>query len=220
MSEHPDLHALLRAELANDEVLAAGDHLDGCAACRADLAELATAHALLARSGRTLGAVAPAAALAPLPPVRRRRGPALLVAAAAAVLLGAAGTTYAVLAGDDDAPRAPVAATDLDPVEGSARGRVEMAGAEAGTRMTITTEDLPPAGSGRFYEAWLLDPATNKMLPLGTLGPRGTASFEIDDALLAGYSAIDVSLEDDDGDPEHSVTSVLRATYDPGVVGS
>jgi len=31
--------------------------------------------------------------------------------------------------------------------------------------------------------------------------------------LVASYSAIDVSLEADDGNPGHSVTSVLRATY-------
>ena len=68
----------------------------------------------------------------------------------------------------------------------------------------------PPPGHPR---AWLLDPTTNKMLPLGQVGPSGTASFEVSDHLLAAYSAVDVSLEEDDGDPQHSPTSVLRATY-------
>jgi anti-sigma-K factor RskA len=79
--------------------------------------------------------------------------------------------------------------------------------------MTINTHDLPATHDGQFYYAWLLDPTTNKMLPLGQVGPSGTASFEVSDHLLAAYSAVDVSLEDDDGDPQHSPTSVLRATY-------
>ena len=52
------------------------------------------------------------------------------------------------------------------------------------------------------------------MLPLGAIGPSGRASFEVDDRLLGRYSAVDVSLEADDGNPQHSVTSVLRASYD------
>ena len=57
-----------------------------------------------------------------------------------------------------------------------------------------------------------------KMLPLGQVTPGRVATFEIPESLVAAYSAIDVSLEADDGDPGHSVTSVLRATYgeDPG----
>ena len=64
------------------------------------------------------------------------------------------------------------------------------------TSMTISTHDLPAAHDGQFYYAWLLDPTTNKMLPLGQVGPSGTASFEVSDRLLAAYSAIDVSLEE------------------------
>jgi len=91
-----------------------------------------------------------------------------------------------------------------------------MTGTGTATRMVIETHDLPAPGPGQFYYAWLLDPATNKMLPLGqvgTGGPSSTVSFELADGLLDAYSAVDVSLEDDDADPEHSATSVLRATY-------
>ena len=44
---------------------------------------------------------------------------------------------------------------------------------------------------------------------------RNGATFDLDDALVTSYSAVDVSLETDDGDPAHSVTSVLRGTYEP-----
>ncbi len=83
------------------------------------------------------------------------------------------------------------------------------------TRMTVVVHDLPPAASGEFYYAWLLDPATNKMLALGLVDAEHGATFDVDDALVAAYSSVDVSLEDDDGDPGHSVTSVLRGSYEP-----
>ena len=147
--------------------------------------------------------------------------PTLLVAATAVVAgvaAGVAGASLADRSSGEDAPATPAyASVSLDAVEGSADGEVRMV-AEDGrhTRMTIEAPSLPGAGRGHFYYAWLLDPDTDKMLPLGQVGPGGTATFELDDALLDAYSAIDVSLEDDDGDPGHSVTSVLRGSYAQG----
>ena len=59
----------------------------------------------------------------------------------------------------------------------------------------------------------VLDPATQKMLPLGVVGPSGTASFTLPASLLGRYGTVDVSLEKDDGDPGHSVRSVLQGSY-------
>ena len=197
-ASHADLTGLLRAELGTDEVSAAGEHLRGCPVCRDDLAETAVGHALLARSARTLGPDA-AAATGPTPSA------ALVVAAS----VGAG--AQAVLTRDQSPP--PQRSAPLQAVAGAGGGTVSMLEASGRTSMTISTHDLPAAHDGQFYYAWLLDPTTNKMLPLGQVGPSGTASFEVSDHLLAAYSAVDVSLEDDDGDPQHSPTSVLRATY-------
>ncbi len=107
MTTHPDLLALLRGELSNPLVVEAGDHLDDCPDCRRELAELATANAMLLRSARTLEA--PVAdrggvpALPPLPPFRRRRRRALGLAAAAAAVVLVTGTAVAVTRGDDSA---------------------------------------------------------------------------------------------------------------------
>jgi hypothetical protein len=113
-------------------------------------------------------------------------------------------------------PPSVLAAAPLAPVGDEnprVSGEVEMYDAEVGhTRMRIRTAELPAAGAGHFYYAWLLDPATQKMLPLGQVGPDG-GSFDVADSALASYSAVDISLEDDDGDPAHSVTSVLRGRY-------
>ncbi len=235
---HPDLLSLLRGELSNAEVLAAADHLDGCDPCRAELADTATGHALLASSARVLGPVAPSAAPAPtpvtLPPApdlgswrRRQRRGRLLMGVAAAVLAGIV-WTGGYLSGDADtgrpvaepapsvAPEPPsgvVRTVTLAPVEGSGSGTVSMTDTGTAAVMRIVTADLRPLRTGRFYYAWLLDPVTGKMLPLGQVGPDGTASFEVSPTLLTSYSAIDVSLESDDGDPGHSPHSVLRAVY-------
>jgi hypothetical protein len=235
---HPDLFALLRAELDNAAATAAGAHLDGCGACRQELADLSVGHALLSRAVRTVAeptgttpalpamaamAAVPATPAMPAasPPRRhRRRGRALLVAAAVlgGIGVGAAGTAALVDRGPSTSPTpAAYAAAPLDPVAGSGAGEVEMVATDARhTEMTIRTHDLPSPGAGRFYYAWLLDPTTDKMLPLGQVEAGSTASFAVADALLDAYSAVDVSLEADDGDPAHSPTSVLRGTYAPG----
>ena len=51
------------------------------------------------------------------------------------------------------------------------------------------------------------------MLPVGQVGPEGSVSFRLPVSLLGRYSAIDVSLETDDGDPGHSLTSVQHGEY-------
>lgn len=79
--------------------------------------------------------------------------------------------------------------------------------------MTISTKGLPDAGSGRFYYAWLLDPQTQKMLPLGVVSSRNAMHFEVPTGLVERYHAVDISLQADNGNPGHSATSVLRALY-------
>ena len=230
---HPDLTAVLRGDLPNDELLDAGRHLEGCVGCRDALLDAAVSHGLLTRASRALGragapdgpteghadAVPPAASAMPLPPLRmpparrRRRAPAL-VAAAAAVVLGGGAVWWWAGSGDPEPPPAGRTVA-LQPVEGAGTGAVRLAEAQGRTVVTISTEGLPDLGPREFYYAWLLDPATQKMLPLGQVGSGRPATFELDDALVTSYSAIDVSLEADDGDPGHSPTSLLRGDYDP-----
>jgi Anti-sigma-K factor rskA, C-terminal/Putative zinc-finger len=224
MNDHPDLMALLRGDLSNAEVTQVADHLDRCEECRQDLAETAVGHALLTRTTRTLRRSAPLE-LPDVPPLypstssRRRRArlrPLALVAAAVALVVGTAVVTQ--WAERPTTPPTTVATAertaDLEPVDGTGSGRVLMAeDSHEGVQMTVETRGLPKTGHGQFYEAWLFDPKTQKMLALGVVGPAGKASFEVPDSLVGRYQVVDVSLERDDGNPGHSVTSVLRATY-------
>ena len=230
--EHPDLTALLRGELTNAEALAAADHARGCERCRAELVDDALGHGLLSAARRALAGsdrpVVPVAVPTGLPPELKRelgrhrhtRALRASVAAVALVAVGAGvgiGALQVVRGEESDQPLAAQRTATLEPVEGSATGTVSMGTQHAITRMRLATKSLPSAPRGDFYYAWLFDPRTNKMLPLGQVTPGRVATFEIPESLVAAYSAIDVSLEADDGDPAHSVTSVLRATYaDPG----
>jgi hypothetical protein len=67
--------------------------------------------------------------------------------------------------------------------------------------MTITISGLPPAGRGHFYEAWLLQPASGKMLPVGVLlTPGSPVSYRLPATLTLGYSDVDISRQADDGE--------------------
>jgi hypothetical protein len=216
MSGHLDLFGLLRGELDNAGTIAAGAHLESCATCQEELVDAVVGHALLARASGTLGPDRQPA-LPPPSPARppRRRGALIAVAAAIALALGVTGTAW--WRSDDSPGPDPGIEAALTPLSVTVpgEGSVRMVEHDGRTRMTLTVRDLPRAESGEFYYAWLLDPASNKMLALGLVDPGGGATFEVDDRLVAAYSAVDVSLEADDGDPAHSVTSVLRGTYEP-----
>ena len=166
----------------------------------------------------------PADALPPLRvPHRRRAIPRLAAGIAAGVLVVTGlGVGSFVLTSHDKPPVAavrtppPVAAgrsVVLEPVTGDAAGRVSMQTPGAQTEMTISTKGLPDAGGGRFYYAWLLDPQTQKMLPLGVVSSHNAMHFEVPTGLVKRYHAVDISLQADNGNPGHSATSVLRALY-------
>ena len=65
-----------------------------------------------------------------------------------------------------------------------------------------------------FYEVWLADKATKKMLSVGVLDATDHGTFDIPDGLdLTEYRVVDVSLESFDGNPLHSAVSVVRGTF-------
>lgn len=227
-----NLPAMLRGELDRAVLADTVGHLHDCPRCQQDLVAMAAANGAVLAARRTLLVGHPAAGSGevPLPadlpayrpPRSRRTGRVLapvlsgLAAACLAVL-----ATVAVMRSATDQPAGPVQRAQLSavapggPASGPPRsGSVTMrAAAQAGTVMTIQTSGLPSASSGRFYYAWLFNPETNKMLALGVVGPDGTATFKVDTTLLSRYQAVDVSLQDDNGNPAHSSVSVLRGQY-------
>jgi hypothetical protein len=77
-------------------------------------------------------------------------------------------------------------------------------------RAMLTVDGLAPNGDD-FYEVWLL--GDRGLVSLGSfrVGADGSAAVDLQLPVdPARYGSFDVSLEPDDGDPEHSSDSVLR----------
>ncbi len=143
---------------------------------------------------------------------RRRRLVVVLASAAAVIALGVLGAV-GVLTHDHPSTQPVVAQGSLQPLQAprAATGSVTVLAQGTTRHMIVRTRDLAGLSSQKFYEVWLLDPATQKMLAVGVLPPSGNGDYEVTAGLMAGYSAVDVSLQSDDGNPAHSQTSVLRA---------
>lgn len=229
-----ELPGLLLGELGRDDTLRVAGHLRACPGCRADLIDAAVAVGSLASATRTLAGTAlpsgPQNEAEPddqdrsLPPLRvpgshrnQRLGrlAAAIGAVAAAVALFAAGTTVGHHGGrGSNPPAGALVSAPLRPLNApdAAGGQVTVGRSGSQVIVDIHTSGLPSPGPDRFYEAWLLDPATNKMMAMGVLPPAGSSTFEVAGQLVHGYSAVDISLQANNGDPAHSNTSVLRAT--------
>lgn len=232
MTEHVDeeLLPLLTGELDRATTVAVAGHLRTCESCRDHLVSSAVVHGSLTSIARAeaevrtpapdLPQAVPTAPDVPeiQPPLnfsaaRSRRRYRVVGVAAAVVALGLAAVGWGVSQHSPVTPVAPVSAVaSLQHMDApvSASGSVIVHSMGTTQLMRITTGGLGLAPSNHFYEVWLLRPATNKMLPVGILPPSGTGSFELSTSLMAQYSAIDVSLQVNNGIAAHSSQSVLR----------
>jgi hypothetical protein len=78
------------------------------------------------------------------------------------------------------------------PAAPSATGRVTV---RSDGDVTVTTT-LKPAGTGRYYEVWLIDPGDPKELPLGILPASGTGRFTFPVGLWGrGFAGVAISLQ-------------------------
>jgi hypothetical protein len=232
-SEHEaildDLPALLTGELTPAREREVADHLDGCDACRRELAVVARASAWLQDAARLNVApeMLPDGSAEPvtLPPLKlprhswipgQRAGRTgasrtrVLAAAASVVLLVAAVLGGVALGRASDEPADSTVV--LSPVPGGVPvvGVVGQARMSADGGMNLKVNGLPTPQGRDYYEVWLFDPPSGRMLAVGVLPPDGKGSYTLPASADRGYSAVEISLEPDDGDPEHSKLSVLR----------
>jgi len=142
---------------------------------------------------------------------RRHVGRLVGVAAAALVVIAA---SIGIISSASRPPAANVAVASLHHLDAPASvvGEVSVHATAVELEMLVSTQGLPAAPADHFYEVWLLAPQTNKMLPLGVLSVTGTSTFHISRPLMNQFSAVDISLQDNNGSPQHSTISVLRGT--------
>lgn len=132
---------------------------------------------------------------------------AIITAVAAAILLVGVPLALA-FGGDSPDQRADLVA--LDGFDGD--GIAELSG-----RTLAVDLDGLDAPAGSFYELWLLDLEGDELEALRSLGRvEADGSFTVpDDVDLTEFSVVDVSIELDDGNPDHSGDSVLRGGLEP-----
>jgi anti-sigma-K factor RskA len=239
---HLDPDRLADRALGNDDPLTAAEekHLDGCAECRDELAQLSRiaelsrrpeelaqvpADAIWRSIQSQLASPAPAPArtevaaeAAPSPPplsepprrTPRRRSWLLAAVAAVVGLIIGVGVTTVAI-------RDRVEVTSsiaLEALPGQAgHGRAELVRDQGRPELRVQID--APLTPDRYREVWLINTDGQRMYPLGVLPNDGRASYPLPPALaeqLQGFTIVDVSIEPYDGNPAHSRESQVRGT--------
>ncbi|MDH2903114.1 MAG: anti-sigma factor [Actinomycetota bacterium] len=222
MTTHYDeqLSSLLNGELSGAETREVVTHLRECGPCTSVLISVAVSHGALRAARRAMGPSttplrvppAPTEALAPLVLPSPRRGRWVATLAAAVLLLVGTMGALKLASLPSGAPAVAVASLHHLDSPATALGHVTVHRDTKELKMSVSTSGLPVAPANHFYEVWLLAPRTNKMLPLGVLSEIGTSTYSISASIMSQFSAVDISLQNNDGSPQHSATSVLRGT--------
>jgi anti-sigma-K factor RskA len=142
----------------------------------------------------------------------RSRGLAVAASVAAVLGIGAGVIGTLLVTSDDNQPPPAEAVIQLQPLAGkSGDGSADLIRGDAGSELKVAAAGLDD--SQGFYEVWLINEDGKRMVSLGVLNPRTGGTFQIPaDITEQGYRIVDVSLEPDDGNPEHSHDSIIRGT--------
>lgn len=233
---HEELQALLGVYAVDaiddpEERAAVEEHLRSCDACRDEvdghldvLSRLGAAaapvgddawaalSAAIAAEERPAGAEQTGATVLPFRPRRRAR---LLALAAPAAAAAAAVLITLGVSGEGDGLGTPVADAAMKPMSRSASvaGTVSLYRTSSPDGVVvIDLKNIPPAPSGHHYEVWVLRPGDEEMEAIGAFTPaKGTVRLRLPLPGAGDYVAVDISVEESGGSPEHSGTSIARA---------
>ena len=215
-------------------------HVDSCADCADEVADLRTVARLAgsaaradvltpppphvweaiaadldapAAAPRDAGGSAPSAAAGPVRTARPSpRWLGLGLAAAIGLVLGG---VVGVVATRSPAPDpAVLASATLDPLDGFATtGQAIVTEAAAGADRILEVDLRGLPATEGYFEVWLLTPDATEMVSLGAVGAGERSTLPVPAGLpLERFAVVDVSEESFDGDPTHSAVSVARGT--------
>lgn len=224
---HVDLAGYVLGRLNSDERARFEAHLEGCAECAAELADLHEVAELLPAAAlaappagleaRTLAAVRAAAAhdAAEAPPQAtsrsrpgaRRWGLRLATPVFAAVALLAGIVLGGGLTGDDPDGRLELTGL-LSAPDGRSSAAVTVRETGIGRVVRLSSTDLPILPKGELYEVWFVGPDDRapslQRISAGTFHPDKAGRTEVTLAVAADpakFPTISVTTEPGDGDP-------------------
>jgi Anti-sigma-K factor rskA len=158
---------------------------------------------------RILDEVRPGATVIPF---RRRRLPAWASSAAAAALAAAAAVAVTVaVTRDEDGLGDAIREVRIS--NERVDGKFAVYRQDDGNRLLVVDLDrVPSAQRDQFYEIWISRPGSNVKIPVGAFIPRaGHAHLEVPLPTEGKRLSIDISVEEQDGPPEHSGETVAAA---------
>jgi anti-sigma-K factor RskA len=146
--------------------------------------------------------------------------PRLAVGAFSALLLLAVGVGVGIQLGGDSAVSddGPVQTVQLEafgeeaPADAAGEVLMTAGGDGSGDQMTLDVSGLAQSDDREFYELWLLG-EDGELIALGSfrVPPGGSSSIEVPLPVNPErYRYFDVSIQPENGDPQHSGRSVLR----------
>lgn len=80
-------------------------------------------------------------------------------------------------------------------------------------RLVLRLRAVPPLERGHHYQVWLLRVGSDEPDPVGAFSGRGEVEAEFRLPGPGRFAAVDVSLEEDGGDPGHSGRSLAAGTF-------
>ena len=145
-------------------------------------------------------------------PFRRRRIPAWASSAAAAALAAAAAVVVTVgVMRDGDGLGDPIREVQVS--NERVDGTLAVYQQDDGNRLLVVDLDrVPAAQRDQFYEIWISRPGSDVKIPVGAFLPRnGHAHLEVPLPTEGKKLSIDISVEDENGPPDHSGQTVAEA---------
>ena len=212
----PEELAMLENAAADDPLLARELEADRAtvAALEARLPREAPSRDLLERImaevGRLEAAEGAASGATPRETARRGLGRLRLPRIAVAAVAAAAAITIgvAVLGGDDLGEPDAVASIAGAPEFSAVAGEAEL---YDGDTLRVRLDSAPPPPAGHHYEVWVLRNGVELMDSVGELSGDGEHEYRL--ALTGTFAAVEISVEPNDGDPDHSGVSLAGGRF-------
>ena len=160
---------------------------------------------------RILAEIQPEATVIPLRPKAHRRPVVAAVATLAAVA-----AVIAIVAGGNGLGSPDARATIAGKSDPAVTGEARLYGSTAvGGTVRVTLRDVPPAPSGHHYEVWVLRRnGGGQMEAIGSFTPTSqTVKLDLPLPGAGDYAALDISVQQDGGSPEHSNTSLANGAF-------